>query len=355
MKAKIYRDLVGGPNVQFELMRVMHRQFVWQQQRFDWTWIIRYYKLFNTPALTAHAEQATGLSIDQIYLIGMCYLGHFFGEPRWVRRVRVQIPGLNAERIERFLAFTSLTRTALAEKLRAEHALDEGFTYRYSSLRAFPIVQFSHGGVDELACPVPTLLFWRITTGLYYSLRAQHGFPTTFGESFQSYAGEVLQKRIVNAAIQVLGETEYYVGKNRKDTVHWIVQEGDAAALFVECKTMRLTWASKSGMSDLSALAQDIRKLAGAVVQVYKAIRDYCAGSYPHLPYVDARRIYPIVLTLEDWYCCGLYLPTLLDDAVRTAMQAVGLPLDWLQTMPYAVISMDEFETAAGVTTAAGI
>jgi hypothetical protein len=139
------------------------------------------------------------------------------------------------------------------------------------------------------SCPLPTLLFWRITTGLYYSLKAQPGFPTAFGESFQTYAGEVLQQRIVNAAMQVLGETKYHVGQNRKDTVDWIVQEGDAAALFVECKTMRLTWASKSGMSDLSALAQDIRKLAGAVVQVYKAIRDYRAGSYPHLPYVDSR------------------------------------------------------------------
>jgi len=108
-------------------------------------------------------------------------------------------------------------------------------------------------------------------------------------------------------------------------------------------------------MSDLSAMAQDIRKLAGAVVQVYKAIRDYRAGSYPHLPYVEARRIYPVVLTLEDWYCCGLYLPTLLDEAVRAVMQAAGLPLDWLEAMPYAVISIDEFETAAGVTSAAGI
>lgn len=273
LEGEIYRDLVGGPNIQLELMRIMHRQFVWQQQRFSWTWIIRYYKLFNTPALTAHAEQATGLSIDQIYLIGMCYLGHFFSEPRWVRRVQVEIPELNVEHIERFLAFTSLTCTALAEKLRAEHALDEGFAYRYSSLRAYPIVQFSHGGIDEIACPVPTLLFWRITTGLYYSLRAQPGFPTAFGVSFQAYAGEVLQQRIVNPAMQVLGETEYHVGQNRKDSVDWIVQEGDAAALFVECKTMRLTWASKSGMADLTALAQDIRKLAGAVVQVYKPMR----------------------------------------------------------------------------------
>jgi hypothetical protein len=162
LEGEIYRDLVGAPHIQLEMMRIMHRQFIWQQQRFNWTWIIPYYKLFNTPALTAHAEQATGLSIDQIYLIGMCYLGHFFEQPRWTRRVQVEIPGLNDEHVDRFLAFTSRTRAALAEKLRAEHALDEGFAYRYSSLRAYPIVQFSHLGIAEIACPVPTLLFWRI-------------------------------------------------------------------------------------------------------------------------------------------------------------------------------------------------
>jgi len=78
--------------------------------------------------------------------------------------------------------------------------------------------------------PGPTLLFWRITTGLYYSLKEQAGFPTAFGDSFQAYAGEVLQRRIVNPAMQVLGEAEYHVGQNRKDSIDWIVQEGDAAA-----------------------------------------------------------------------------------------------------------------------------
>jgi hypothetical protein len=355
LEGEIYRDLVGAPFIQHELMRIMRRQFVWQQQRFDWRWIIRYYKLFNTPALTAHAEQATGLSIDQIYLIGMCYIGHFFSEPRWLRRVSVEIPGLTEDHLERFLAFTSLTRAALAERLRVEHALDAGFSYRYSSLRAYPIVQFSHLGVDEIACPMPTLLFWRITTGLYYELREQAGFPTAFGASFEAYVGEVLGKRISNPDMVVLPEAEYHIGPNRKDSVDWIVQEGDIAALFVECKTMRLTWASKAGMGDLSALAQDIRKLAGAVMQVYKGIRDYRGGHYPHLTDVEGRRIFPVILTLEDWYCNGMYLPTLLDEEVRNLMTSAGLPLEWLDQMPYAVISIDEFETAAGVTSAAGI
>jgi len=44
----------------------------------------------------------------------------------------------------------------------------------------------------------------------------------------------------------VLPEAEYHVGNNRKDTIDWIIQQGEEAALFIECKTMRLTWASKA-------------------------------------------------------------------------------------------------------------
>jgi hypothetical protein len=78
-------------------------------------------------------------------------------------------------------------------------------------------------------------------------------------------------------------------------------------------------------------------------------------GHYPHLTDVEGRRIFPVILTLEDWYCNGMYLPTLLDEEVRNLMTSAGLPLEWLDQMPYAVISIDEFETAAGVTSAAGI
>jgi hypothetical protein len=244
--------------------------------------------------IIAHTEQATGLTLDQIYLIGMCYLGHFFGQPWASLTLNIEIPGLTQEHFDRFLAFTSLRRHELASRLRDEHSLDEGFAYRYSSLREFPLVRLSHNGRDEVACPVPTLLFWRMTTGLYYTLKDVPRFPTAFGASFQRYVGEVLHQRISNPQRAVLNEGEYHVGQRRKDTVDWIVQQGDEAALFVECKTKRLTWASKAGLADLAALEQDIRKLAGAVVQVYKTIADYRAGHYPQLAYVEARRIYPL-------------------------------------------------------------
>jgi hypothetical protein len=355
LEGTIHAELVDASYIHLELMRIAHRQFVWQQHRFNWVPIIRYYKLFNTPEIVAHTQQATGLTLDQIYLIGMCYLGSFLRHPRSARQLDIQIPGLTQEHLDRFLAFSSLRRNELANRLRTEHVLDEGFAYRYSSLREFPLVQISHQGQEEIACPIPTLLFWRITTGLYYSLKDVPGFPTAFGASFQSYVGEVLHERITNPQMAVLAEQQYHVGLRRKDTVDWIINQDEAAALFAECKTKRFTWASKAGLTDLSAFEQDIRKLAGAVLQVYKTIADYRAGLYPHLAFVEARRIYPAIVTLEDWYFFGFEMPERLDGALRAIMETLGLSVSWLDEMPYSILSVHEFEKAAGVINVVGI
>jgi hypothetical protein len=355
LEGEIYAQLVGEDRIHLELMRIAHRQFVWQQYRFDWRIAIRYYKLFNTPKIVAHAEKATGLTINEIYRIGIAYLGIFIGQPRANQQIDVQIPGLTRQHIDRFLAFASLTRDQLSSKLRDEHALDEGFGYRHSSLREFPLIQISDQGQDEIACPIPTLLFWRVTTGLYYSLRRGRGFTRALGESFERYVGEVLRQRVTNVGMSILKEEAYHVGLNRKHSVDWIIEQGGEAALFVECKTKRLTWISKAGLADLAALERDIRNLGRAVVQAYKTISDYRAGRYPHLAFIEERRIYPAIVTLEDWYFFGFDMPARLDAAVRTIMEAGGLPIAWLDEMPYSIMSIHELEKAAGVINAAGV
>jgi hypothetical protein len=61
LEGEIYRQLIGGERIHLELMRIAHKQFVWQQNRLNWRPIIRYYKLFNTPEIVA--ERATGLTV----------------------------------------------------------------------------------------------------------------------------------------------------------------------------------------------------------------------------------------------------------------------------------------------------
>jgi hypothetical protein len=355
LENEIYGQFGGPDRIQLELIRITHRQFVWQQQHFGWRWIIRYYKIFNTSAITEIAERTLGLSIDQIYLIGMAYIAIFSKNPHATVPPNVEIPGLQVEHVERFLALTSRSSAFLRARLRAEHALDETFAYHYSSLREFPLVQISHYGKDEIACPVPTLLFWRITTGLYYSLTNQRGFATAFGSSFQEHVGEVLRRRVTSDEMTVLPEAQYQIGHKRKDTVDWLVQQGDESSLFIECKTMRLTWNSKAGLTDLSAIDQDVRKFAGAIVQVYKTIRDYKANHYPQLNFVAKRRIFPMVVTMEDWFLFGDWFPARLDQAVRSAFVNAELPAAWIEEMPYSVISLHDFEKSCGVINATGI
>jgi hypothetical protein len=71
--------------------------------------------------------------------------------------------------------------------------------------------------------------------------------------------------------------------------------------------------------------------------------------------FLAQRYTYPVVVTLEDWYFFGLELPKRLEAAVKDVMAIAGLPLDWLEEMPYSIISIDEFETVAGVVNAVGI
>jgi putative restriction endonuclease len=93
----------------------------------------------------------------------------------------------------------------------------------------------------------------------------------------------------------------------------------------------------------------------GAVLQVYRTIKDYRDNRYAQFPFVVGRRIYPVIVTLEDWYFFGQELPVRLEAAVRIDMAAAGLSLDWLEEMPYSIMSLHEFEKVSGVTNAVGI
>lgn len=91
------------------------------------------------------------------------------------------------------------------------------------------------------------------------------------------------------------------------------------------------------------------------VVQVYETIRDYREGRYPHLPYAVALKVYPVIVTLEDWFLFGHDLPDRLDLAVRAAMLTAELPIEWLELMPYSIMSVHELDRAAGVINTVGI
>jgi hypothetical protein len=257
--------------------------------------------------------------------------------------------------VQKFVAMCAMDIDDLRCRLKQDHKFDEAYEYSYSSLRSYPLIGFAGVKAGGLVCPLPTLLFRRFTSGLYYDLIDHPDFGNALGRSFQRYVGDVLTRANAGVGLRMIAEERYGPKAQRKDTVDWIAAEAGGAAIFLECKTKRLSLGAKSSLAARAGLEADIGVLGDAVVQLYKTIRDYRANQYKSLPFDAQRRVFPVVVTLENWFGFGPLMNTLLDRRVRERFQAIGLLENLLVEMPYTIIGCDELETAAQIWSRVGI
>lgn len=182
---------------------------------------------------------------------------------------------------------------------------------------------------------------------MYYDLISVPAFANLFGDSFQSYVGEVV--RVAAPSLVAHEERKYSIGGREKRTVDWIVSDGAKSSLFIECKAKRIRHAAKQTLSDTAALEEDIGIMASAVVQTYKTIKDCLDGHYPHFRMEAEARVYPCVVTLEDWHMHGPVMYGLLREMVHAKMAEEGLPDDYTTKMPYSIWPIDHFEVGLQV------
>jgi hypothetical protein len=216
------------------------------------------------------------------------------------------------------------------------------------------VIHVDHAGQAYLLTPAPTLLFRRFTEGIYYEVCQEPDFGAAFGNSFQSYVGAAIQRANANGAFRVYAEAEYRVGKERKDTVDWVITD-HTATLFIESKTKRLRLKAKTEIRSVAALEGELDKLADFLLQLYKTIRDYQDGHYPHIPQEPSLEIYPVVLTLEDWFAFGPKIIGEIDRRLHSKLVSQGLDAQWPRQRPYSVVAVEDFEVLLQVVATVGI
>src|SRR6266404_394005 len=323
---RIYGHFGSSDAVLVELIRIAHRQFIWQANPPNSATTIRYFKIFNRPGIDEICLEKIGLSVWQTDMCGTATMGFFLDRPVMAIPFKNEIKALSIADFEKFFAFTSRPIADLKLKLKAEQQYNADFAYAYNSLRTYPLVRMSYQGGDSYVCPLVTLLFWKFTGGLYYEFIGVPKFANEFGEGFQSYVGECIEQTC-SAPIERCGEVTYAVGKLEKRTVDWIVAD-ERSALFLECKAKRLSWGAKASLSDLGPLEADIENMATAVVQVYKTLADHLNDLYPHFPVKDGRKLFPAVVTLENWRMFGPVMMNKLAEAVTLKLSTAGLSPD---------------------------
>jgi hypothetical protein len=326
-------------DVMFELHRLAHRQFPWQMGM-GVSPMMRVFKIFGEKTVSAIVERELGMSTQQFLCLGMAIAGHFIGN--WGMSTNQDYDVLKISR-EASTAFFNRIACPLDE-LKAQMAdlqsCDQDWLYVWNPLEATPLVRIDSAFPDRVLCPIPRHLLRRASSGIFYDLVKSSDFDNPFGSSFQTYVGELIGLFCKPPTFSMLAEEPYYVGKNKRHGVDWILSD-KTGHVFIESKTKRLTIGAKT-LSDTVGLNADLATMAKAIVQHYRNIRDALDGKTRWKP--DQLPIFPLILTLEDWFIFSPRVTDMLKRHVRRMLSETHISEDVLEKMPYTIASAHELE-----------
>ncbi len=344
------KNYVNTNNILMEFHRIAHRQFVWQKG-YSGQEVYRYYKIYGNPEVSAIVENKLGLSSHTIFLI-TSFLFSYLGEHFQIRlpfNIKSDKNPISLEMMEKYLNIFSISLNEAKAELRESQQLNHLLFYTYNILLAKPIIKDS----GNIFSPIPLMIYWQMTTGLYYHICGEPGFSGAFGSSFESYVGDVLTKSIIKDEFTISPEEKY--GQPEKRTSDWLVSDSNSI-LFIECKTKRMKIGSKTELDISNSLETDIKAIAKAVTQLYKSYLDYQSDLFPTTRYDPEKVFFPLVLTLEEWYIS--FNPQILDiikGFVIIEFEALNINTDLLELYPYTVACSSEFEKDAQLINELGI
>jgi len=191
----------------------------------------------------------------------------------------------------------------------------------------------------------------RASSGIFFDLVNSAGFDNAFGYSFQEYVGEVLDLVCKPPQFTIAPEESYYIGSNKFHGADWVVSDA-TGHLFIEAKTKRLTLGAKF-RSDDPLLQKDLGVIATAIVQHYGNIQRALNGKSKWRN--DGLPIYPLVLTLEDWFIFSPRISEMLVKEVRRLLAKHGISEQVLSDMPFSIAAVREFEAGIQVIAQVGI
>jgi hypothetical protein len=349
----ISSEYLSPNNVLVEFSRIANRQFPWQQFN-PASYLTRFYRIFGAPDVDCIILERTGLTTKEILRIGLYIYSVYLKHPAIKLPIATGHPEFSNELVEKFLCCFASDLPTLRGLVENEQKLDDQLQYCGVAIRYFPLIRMQYRGENCLVCPLPTLLFWRITSGLFYEIFEHKNFSKPFGTSFETYIGDIFDRVINGSTLTALKEVPYRIGKQDKKSVDWILYDHDAG-IFVECKTKKMRNSSKTQIDDIASVTADLAVLASSIVQSYKTISDYEMNLYPHFSYNVGLQIYPVIVTIEDWYIFNPEYQGILRNAIEEKMNEKNISLDYLSRMPYCYCSVQEFEVMVQLMTKVGI
>ncbi|WP_198169894.1 hypothetical protein [Burkholderia pseudomallei] len=341
------RTVNSGNDALNALHALIHQQARWQYSR-DEARLFRAYHIYNDHELAPIFEQAAGISVRDMFLLAIAMAGSGTRQAGTNASQDYSAFGISQGARDRFFSMTGTTLVKIRRQLEELQRDDEGWEFTWNALEATPFVNLDDNKTPMYWCPLPQLLLRRITEGLFYDLVRgvkTHNikYGNEYGHAFERYVGRVIREIFDDGKFSITSEQPYKVKKAEKHGVDWIISDS-TGNLFIECKTRRMKQDAKE-TSNGESLNKSLDELAEAVVQLYANIDDAIKGISKWVP--NGLPVYPIVVTYEDWYLLTPQVVEKLNEYVRSRLEEKELPRALVETMPFFVTSINEFEMAA--------
>lgn len=333
-----------------ELHRLFQQQFPWQSKSVELR-LSRYLRIYRTPEVEALLVERTGLTVKKFFLLGGAITGAFLSKSWYDLNTNFTRFGISNDQRDSFIELVAMDIEKLRERAQSVQEYNENWSYTINPLRSTPLVKLDPRAPNIVICPVPEFMLLRISEGLFFDLLKAKGFENPYGAAFEQYFGEISLELITSDRIQIEVGQEYFVKKNKKNGVDWFVFD-DSAAMLIECKAKGLGLNARYQLEE-DALSKEVDLLAKFVVQNYKNLADVKAG-HPKWQ-SEGRALYPIVLTLSNWYLFGPSIFRRLEDTVLSLLERAGLDKDMVETYPYVVMSIEDYEMAIQVISQVGL
>ena len=251
-------------------------------------------------------RKATSLTVKEFMTIGFVFYSAALAYPSFERgfveksQVKSIKPYVSPEKVDAFLA-TASADFEIFRNLRLQEEKDApGFgRYTFNPLLDRPVIKLSNG---LLCVPVPRLLIYRITRGVYYDLMRAcsqiqgNPFLDWFGVAFERYIGTLLKSAF--GEDKVYSESRY--GKSEKAGPDWVVILGDSA-LILECRSGRLPQKIRSQADRTEVLKMVRRNIVSPANKIRGKIEGLQKG-ITRIPTGEVRSYVPAIVTYQEWY-----------------------------------------------------
>lgn len=319
---------------------LIHQQMPWSDDTFSR--IARYGQIYRHQPLAEIMQSVLKISLSAWLKLGLTAFSLLVRSHSVHRSIFFHLPGVDRETVEQFFALTTRSIEELGPRIKSQQVYDRKWAYAFNPLRERPI-NFFQMEPERIFAPIPQLLIWHVTDGLYYHLIEAGGslFAKAFGDACEIYVGNVLTTALQGKQVEIYGERPYETSKGQKAGADWLVSD-HTGHIFLECKAKRMTLQAKTAGPGES-MDKDLRVLAGYIVQNYKNIRDAMGGSVPGFN-SKGLPVFSGIVTLEDWGLVTSQLKDRLNVLVEDELQDAGLPASMTVDHPYKILSFFQLE-----------